>query len=55
MAIALMLELRSSGMALAKIGEELERRGHVSRNGTRLSPKVISSVIQRAAPVAVQA
>ena len=48
-AIALMLELRSEGLGLVKIGEELERRGHVSRTGTRLSPKVISSVIQRAA------
>ncbi len=47
MAIALMLELRSGGIPLAKIGEELERRGFVARNGTRLSAKVIRSVIQR--------
>ena len=48
-AIALMLELRSTGMPLAKIGEELEGRGFVARNGTRLSAKVIRSVIRRKA------
>ena len=45
-AIALMLELRSAGMALAKIGEELESRGIMARNGTRLSPKVISEFVR---------
>ncbi len=48
-AIALMLELRSTGMPLTKIGEELESRGFVARIGTRLSAKVIRSVIRRAA------
>ncbi len=47
MPIALMLEMRSGGMALAKIGEELEGRGFMARNGTRLSAKVIRSVIRR--------
>ncbi len=48
-AIALMLELRSKGMPLAKIGEELECLGFMARNGARLSAKVIRTVIQRAA------
>lgn len=47
-AIALMLELRSGGMPLAKIGEELERRSFTARNGARLSAKLIRSVIRRA-------
>ena len=44
-----MLELCADGMPFAKIGQELEGRGFMARNGTRLSAKVIRSVIRQAA------
>ncbi len=48
-AIRTMIELRGQGRPYAKIGEELERRGHRSRTGQRLSAKVIRDVVRRTA------
>ncbi len=46
-AVRLMLTMREEGLSLNKIGEELEAMGYLSRNGQRLSAKVIRSVIRR--------
>ena len=43
-----MLDLRSEGLTLARIGEELERHGCTGRNGQRLSAKLVGSVLIRA-------
>ena len=42
------LDLRTGGMAYAKIGEQLETMGHVGRNGQRLSAKVVRDIVRRA-------
>ena len=47
-AIRVMRELRSKGIAYAKIGEHLASRGFDGRNGQRLSAKVVRSVVHRA-------
>ncbi|MEE9131761.1 MAG: recombinase family protein [Phycisphaerales bacterium] len=47
-AIALMRQLRADGLSLRQIAAELERQGHHSRSGRRLSAQTIANVLKRA-------
>ena len=46
-AINLMRQLRADGLSLRRIAGELERQGHHSRNGRRLSAQTIANVLKR--------
>ncbi len=47
-AVAIMRHLRTDGLSLRKIATELERQGHHSRSGRRLSAQTIANVLKRA-------
>ncbi|MCH8344708.1 MAG: recombinase family protein [Planctomycetes bacterium] len=47
--VALMVELRGSGLSLRAIAAELERQGIWSRGGRRLSPQLVANVLARQA------
>lgn len=46
-AIGLMIRLRGEGRSLGRIARDLEKSGHMARNGRRLSAKVIRDILRR--------